>query len=239
MKLSVDQAFLDDRVHHRVQQRDVGVRLELQVVRRVARELGAPRVGEDQLGAVLHGVLDPRRGHRMVDDRVGADQEARPRRSSRRSPGSTPRRSRCLRAAPRRSMRGKAACSGRRCCAEAGAHQLLEQVGLLVASPWPSRSRPARRRRARRGSSRACRRPASSASSQRRFAEDLERIRRDPSMKSADFGTPGLRISGLVRRCGWCDVVEAEAALHAQAVVVGRAVAAVDADDHVVASRGR
>ena len=44
----VDQAFLDDRVHHRVQQRDVGVGLELQVVRRVARELGAARVGEDQ-----------------------------------------------------------------------------------------------------------------------------------------------------------------------------------------------
>ena len=44
----VDEPFLDDRVHHRVQQRDVGVGLELQVVRRVARELRAARIGEDQ-----------------------------------------------------------------------------------------------------------------------------------------------------------------------------------------------
>ena len=47
-----DQAFLDDRVHHRVQQRDVGVGLELQVVRRVPRELGTARIGEDQPGAL-------------------------------------------------------------------------------------------------------------------------------------------------------------------------------------------
>ncbi len=45
-----DQAFVDDRVHHRVQQRDVGVGLELQVVRGVPRELGSPRIGEDELG---------------------------------------------------------------------------------------------------------------------------------------------------------------------------------------------
>ena len=75
MKLSRDQPFLDDRVHHRVEQRDVGVGLELQVVRRVPRELGAPRVGEDQLRPVLHRVLDPRRRHRMIDDGIGADQE--------------------------------------------------------------------------------------------------------------------------------------------------------------------
>ena len=43
-----DQPFLDDRVHHRVQQRDVGVRLELQVMRRVPGEFRAARVGEDR-----------------------------------------------------------------------------------------------------------------------------------------------------------------------------------------------
>ena len=44
-KASFDQALVDDRVDHRVQQRDVGVGLELQEVRRVAREVGAARVG--------------------------------------------------------------------------------------------------------------------------------------------------------------------------------------------------
>ena len=49
----VDEALLDDDVHHRVQQRDVGVGLELQVVGRVAREVAAARVGDDQLRAAL------------------------------------------------------------------------------------------------------------------------------------------------------------------------------------------
>ena len=45
MNACVDQAFVDDRVDHRVEQRDVGVGLELQVAVRVARQLGAARVG--------------------------------------------------------------------------------------------------------------------------------------------------------------------------------------------------
>ena len=53
-------------------------------------------------------------------------------------------------------------------------------------------------------------------------------------MKSADFGTPGLRISGFVSRCGWLHVVEAEAALDAQPLVVRRTVAPFDVNDLVV-----
>ena len=41
-------------------------------------------------------------------------------------------------------------------------------------------------------------------------------------------------MSGTVRRSGWCDVVEAEAALDAEPVLVGRPVAAVDVKELVV-----
>ena len=74
-ELRIDEILLDDRMHHRVQHRDVAVGLELQVVRRVPRQLRAARIGEDQLRAVLDGVLHPCRGDRMVRHRVRADQE--------------------------------------------------------------------------------------------------------------------------------------------------------------------
>jgi hypothetical protein len=51
---------------------------------------------------------------------------------------------------------------------------------------------------------------------------------------SPSLGTPGLRISGTVRRCRVVHVVEAEAALDAQAAVVGRPVASLDSHDLVV-----
>ena len=69
------ETFVDDRVHHRVQERNVGVRLELQHVRCVSRELGATWIGDHQLGAVLDRVLDPRCRDRMIDDGVRADQQ--------------------------------------------------------------------------------------------------------------------------------------------------------------------
>ena len=42
------EPLLDDRVHHRVEQRDVGVRLDLQEMRGMPRELRAARLGEDR-----------------------------------------------------------------------------------------------------------------------------------------------------------------------------------------------
>ncbi len=183
---------------------------------------------------LLDRVLDPGRRDRMVDDRIGADHEARPRPGRRPSPGSTPRPSRCPRAARRRSTRGRAACSGRRCwcrsrCARASGTDTPPRCG-----PWPSRSRRAPWGRVRRGCSRSVPPASSSASSQRRLAKHRQRIGRIHRRSRRDFGTPGLRISGLVRRCGWLHVVEAEAALDAQPLVVGEAVAALDAHDAVV-----
>ena len=131
----VDQALGDDHVHHRVQQRDVGVGLELQVRCAMARQLGAARIADDQLGAAA----SPRSSSRWrppdgspsgwrrsgtpprpridVDHRVrhraGAD--AFEQRGDRRGV-----------AQPRAVVDVVAA--------EAGAHQLLEQVGLFVAA---------------------------------------------------------------------------------------------------------
>ena len=87
----VDEALLDDDVQHRVEQRDVGVGIELQVVGGVPRQIAAARVGDDQLRARLGGVLHPRRGDRMVHGRVGADHEDHFGVARRRAPGSTPR----------------------------------------------------------------------------------------------------------------------------------------------------
>ncbi len=53
-------------------------------------------------------------------------------------------------------------------------------------------------------------------------------------MKSGDFGTSARRIKGSRQSLRMVDVVEAEAALHAQPLVIGRAVAALDADDRFV-----
>jgi hypothetical protein len=62
----VHQPFVDDGVHHGIQQRHVRVGLELQHVVRVTREFGTARIGVDKLGAALCCILDPRGGHRMV-----------------------------------------------------------------------------------------------------------------------------------------------------------------------------
>ena len=227
-----DQALLDDRVHHRVEQRDVGIGLELQVMRRVPRELRAARVGEDQLRAVLDRVLDPRRRHRMVDDRIGADQQhdvglqhVHHRVRHRAGADAFEQRRDARRMAQPRAVVDVVG-------AEARPHQLLEQVRFLVRAL----GRPESRQRAR---------PvliadtAQRAAGQRqrlvpaRLAEGFQRIRRIHC---------ALRILGHARLADqrpreplrMVHVVEAEAALHAQPVVIGRTVAPFDAHDLVV-----
>src|SRR5690606_31505275 len=72
-ELLIGQTFFHDGVHHGVQHGDVGARLEVQVVGGVTGDVGATRVGQDDLGAVLGGVLHPGRADRVVHGRVGAD----------------------------------------------------------------------------------------------------------------------------------------------------------------------
>jgi hypothetical protein len=71
----VGQSLFDDHMHHGVEQRHVGVGLELDEAVGGARQFALARVHHDQLGAVLHRVFDPGGGHRVVDRRVGADDD--------------------------------------------------------------------------------------------------------------------------------------------------------------------
>ena len=237
MKLSRDEPFLDDRVHHRVQERDVGVRLELQVVRRVPRELGAPRVGENELRPVLHGILDPRRRHRMIDDGVGADQQhdlrlhhVHHRIGHRARADALEQRRDARRVAKPRAMVDVVG-------AESGAHELLEEIRFLVRALRRAESR--QRAAAVRV---ADLRERAAGQFQRllpaRFAEHGERIR------GIHHEVGGLRHAGLADQrlrqpLRMVHVVEAEAALDAQPLVVRGAVAALDANDRRCRSRDR
>ena len=73
MNVFVGQAFLDDDVQHRVQQRDVGGRVELQVMRRVARDLRLARIEQNQFLAVADRVFHEGRRDRVIGGRVGTD----------------------------------------------------------------------------------------------------------------------------------------------------------------------
>ena len=112
----------------------------------VAWRARSPRRGSATISLTpcFGGVLHPGRGHRMVRGRVGADQEHHF--GLHHVVHLVGHRARADAFEQRRHRRGVA--QARAVVdvvgAEAGAHQLLEQVGLLVASPWPSRSRPAR-----------------------------------------------------------------------------------------------
>ncbi len=75
----VDQAFGDDRVRQRVQQRGVGAGPQRQVIvgldMRHAHEVDAARVDHDQLGALTQPLLHARGEDGMGVGRVGADHQ--------------------------------------------------------------------------------------------------------------------------------------------------------------------
>ena len=123
---------MHDGVHHGVQERDVGVGLELEGKRRVARELGAAGIGIDQLRPALRGVLDPGGRDRVIRYRVRADEKddfgagniVHLIRYRGRADALEQRRNRGRVAQPRAVIHVVRA--------EARAHQFLEQVRLLV-----------------------------------------------------------------------------------------------------------
>ena len=73
--LLVVELFRDDRIEDAVEQSDVGAVLELQHVGGVALERLAARIGDDQRGAALGGLLEKRRRDRMILGRIGADHQ--------------------------------------------------------------------------------------------------------------------------------------------------------------------
>ncbi len=73
--LLVMEPFLEDHVHQRVQQPDVGARPQLQVARRDLGQPDLPRVGDDELRPPPHGTLHAQREDGMRLGRVRADDE--------------------------------------------------------------------------------------------------------------------------------------------------------------------
>ena len=231
-ELAVDQILGDDDVHHRVEQRDIGVRLELQVAVGDARKVRTARVADDQPGAVLRGVLDPGRGHRVIHRRVGADEDhhlglRHVHHRIRHRAGADALEQRVDRrgvAQPRAVIDVVAA--------EAGSHQLLEQVSLLVAAL--GRAEAGERFLA----VPVANLPQLAAGRVERlfpcrFAEHVHhavRVHREVAALRC-VGTPDQRFRQSLRVV--C-VVEAIAALDAQSLVVGRAVSSFDVEDPVV-----
>ncbi|OQC12950.1 MAG: hypothetical protein BWX79_01100 [Alphaproteobacteria bacterium ADurb.Bin100] len=228
----VDQALGDDDVQHRVEQGHVGVCMELQHPPGVAGNVGAPRVGQHQPGTPAHSVLDPRGAHRVVGRGVGADDEDEigmlhvPHRVAHRAGAH---------AFEQRGHTGGMAQAGavvHVVAAKAGAHQLLEQVGLFVAALGGAETR--QRLLA------VC------------VAQGEELARREvqclvPAGLAEDFAPVqvAVQVVGVLGHAGLADqwlrqarrvvrVIEAEAALDAEASVIGRAGAAVHRDDFFI-----
>ena len=149
-----------------------------------------------------HGVLDPGGRDRVVHGRVGADDDHHlglghvHHRVGHRARADAFEQGRHRRGvAQARAMVDVVA-------AEAGAHQLLEQVGFFVAAL--GRAEAGQRLAAVAVADLA--QPAA-GEFQRffpgGFAEDVHHALRDPSSKSPRLGASARRISGTVRRCGW------------------------------------
>ena len=134
----VDQAFRDDDVADGVDEGDVGAGLQRDMiigldVRRL-HEVGRARVGDDQLGAGTQALLHARPEHGMAVGRVGADDQ---------DDVGLLDRAEILRAGGG-AERGREAVARRRVAnagagvdvvvAEAGTHQFLNEVRLLVGA---------------------------------------------------------------------------------------------------------
>ena len=74
-KLPVYEALLDDGVHHGIEQGHVGIGFELEIIRRMAGELGPTGVHDHQRLAGFGRILHKGRRHRMVLRGVGADDD--------------------------------------------------------------------------------------------------------------------------------------------------------------------
>ena len=143
----------------------------------------------------LDRVLDPRRRDRVIDDRIRADEEhdlglqhVHHRVRHRAGADAFEQRGDARRVAEPRAVVDVVR-------AEAGAHQLLEQVRLLVAAL--RRAEAGERLRAVRVAN-----PSQRAAGERerlvpaRLAEHVEHALAGSIVKSGDFGTPARRISG-------------------------------------------
>ena len=230
--LSVVELLFDDDVQHRVEHRNVGAVLELHHLPRVALHPVAARIHEDQLGAALGRLLEEGRRDRMVLGRIGADHD-----DDVRVLALVKRRGDCSRADALQQR-----CDRRRVAkpramvdvvgSEAGSHQLLEQIGLFVRALRGAETGE----RLRAITVADLHQPRGCAIERllpRRRAEMRPRIGRIDQIVGR-FPDAVLADHRLGQALWIADVVESEAALHAEAVLVGRAVAPGDRDQLVV-----
>ena len=130
--LLVVKAFLDDHVQHGVQHRDIAPGLELQHVGRVALQRLAARVHHDERRAALHGVLEEGGGDRMVLGRVGTDHHDDIGILRRHEGRGDRARANALEQPRNRRSVAKPRAMVDVVGSESRAHQLLEEVSLLV-----------------------------------------------------------------------------------------------------------
>ena len=130
--LPVVEPFGDDGVENAVEHRDVGARLELQHVGGVALERLAARVHDDELGAALGRLLEEGGGHRMVLGRIGTDDDDDVGILALVEGGGDGGRADRLQQGGDRGGVAEPGAVIDIVGAETGAHELLEQVGLLV-----------------------------------------------------------------------------------------------------------
>ena len=225
----VEEPFADDDVEHRVQQRHVRARRESQHAVRVVAQHLAPRVEHDQLRSALGGLLEVGRRDRVVDGRVAAGQDRdvrmrdlHERRGHRAGTDAFHERGHRAGVAQARAVIHVVR-------AEAGAHQLLEQPGLLV------RAFRAAEARQRRGAPLVAQRlQAAGGKVQRFLPAGLAEMRQWPRRVEPRVDCLGHAVQAdqrPVESRRVLQVVEAEASLDAQATFVGRTVAPLDVDD--------
>ena len=121
-----------DGVEDAVEHRDVGAVLELQHVGGVALERLAARIHDDELGAALLRLLEEGGGDRMILGRVGADHHDHVGVLALVEGGRHRPRADALHQGRDRGGMAEPRAMIDIVGAEAGAHQLLEQIGLLV-----------------------------------------------------------------------------------------------------------
>ena len=165
-ELAVDQPELDDLVHHAVVERDVGARLDLAEDVGVVGDALAAHVDHHQLGAASTRLLEERRCDRVVGGRVGAGEDGdvgvddvAVGRRHRTRPDALEQRGDARGVAQPRAVVDVVG-------AEAGADQLLEEVGLLVGALRRAEAGDRLADRARSGSAFSRSATRSSASSQ-------------------------------------------------------------------------
>ena len=230
--LAVVKLLGDDDVHHGVEQGDVGAGGELQHMGGMLDQRMAARVADDEGGAALGGIFEEGSGNRVVLGRVGADDQddiglervGERRGDRRRTDGLEQSRHRRGMAQPGAVVDIVGA--------ETGAHQLLEEIGLLVAALGRTEA----------GQGLAAVTVADGFQSGGGESQGLVPARlaeMAPGIGRIDVGQRVLgRIvaanQGLGQAVRVADVIEPEAALDAESALVAGTLTAVDGNDFIV-----